>query len=132
MTECLKSAPWPALRRQMVAILRGITPADIAAVGAAVIEAGFEAIEVPLNSPEALTSIAQLARLAPAQVLVGAGTVLTPAQAAAVADMGGRLLVSPNIDADVLQAAAKRGMVTMPGVFSPPRRWPPCAPGPRR
>jgi 2-dehydro-3-deoxyphosphogalactonate aldolase len=103
----------------MVAILRGITPVDIAAVGAAVIEAGFEAIEVPLNSPDALLSIAQLVRLAPSHVIVGAGTVLTPVQVAAVADVGGRLLVAPNVDAAVLQAAAARSMVTMPGVFSP-------------
>jgi 2-dehydro-3-deoxyphosphogalactonate aldolase len=119
MTVFLQSAPWPDLRRQMVAILRGITPADIAAVGAELIEAGFEAIEVPLNSPDALVSIAQLVRLVPSQILVGAGTVLTAAQVAAVADTGARLLVAPNTDAQVLQAAATRGMVTMPGVFSP-------------
>jgi 2-dehydro-3-deoxyphosphogalactonate aldolase len=119
MTQSLKSAPWPALRRHMVAILRGITPADIVAVGAALIEAGFEAIEVPMNSPDALVSIAQLVRLAPPEILVGAGTVLNPAQVTALADTGARLLVAPNIDAEVLQAAASRDMVTMPGVFSP-------------
>ena len=119
MTQSLKSAPWPALRRHMVAILRGITPADIVAVGTALIEAGFEAIEVPLNSPDALVSIAELVRLAPPQILVGAGTVLKPEEVAALADTGARLLVAPNIDAAVLQAAAARHMVTMPGVFSP-------------
>jgi 2-dehydro-3-deoxyphosphogalactonate aldolase len=117
-TNC-PAAPWPLMRRQLVAILRGITPADIEAVGAALIEVGFEAIEVPLNSPDALISIERLARSAPATVLIGAGTVLTPAQVAAVADAGGRLMVAPNIDTAVLQAAAKRGMITMPGVFSP-------------
>ncbi len=113
------SAPWPVLRRHLVAILRGITPADVEAVGAALVEAGFEAIEVPLNSPQALVSIARLARVMPDGVLVGAGTVLTQAEVAAVADAGGRLLVAPNTDAGVLRAAARRGMVTMPGVFSP-------------
>jgi 2-dehydro-3-deoxyphosphogalactonate aldolase len=113
------AVPWPVLRRQLVAILRGITPVDIEAVGAVLVEAGFEAIEVPLNSPDALVSIERLARLAPPQVLVGAGTVLTQTELASVASAGGRLIVAPNIDAAVLQAAAKRGMVTMPGVFSP-------------
>ncbi|NNM57950.1 MAG: hypothetical protein HKL97_12430, partial [Acidocella sp.] len=73
---CL-SASWPVLRRHLVAILRGITPADAEAVGAALVEAGFEAIEVPLNSPQALVSIGRLARVMPGGVLVGAGTVLT-------------------------------------------------------
>lgn len=119
MTESARAMRWPALRRQLVAILRGITPAEIDEAGAALVEAGFEAIEVPLNSPQPLASIERLARRLPAQVLLGAGTVLTAAAANAVADAGGRLIVAPNVDAAVLQAASSRGLVTMPGVFSP-------------
>ncbi len=117
--DCCISAPWPGLRRHLVAILRAITPDEIEAVGAALVEAGFEAIEVPLNSPRAFDSISRLSRMVPAGVLVGAGTVLTLAEVAALADAGGRLLVAPNTDAGVLREAARRGMVTMPGVFSP-------------
>ncbi|HQT47806.1 MAG: 2-dehydro-3-deoxy-6-phosphogalactonate aldolase [Acidocella sp. 20-63-7] len=119
MSEFMPAAPWPALRRQLVAILRGITPDDIEAVGGALIEAGVEAIEVPLNSPDALKSIARLLRVAPPSLLVGAGTVLRAAEVEALANIGGRLVVSPNTDAAVLQAAAVRGMVAMPGVFTP-------------
>jgi 2-dehydro-3-deoxyphosphogalactonate aldolase len=117
--DCCISPRWPGLRRHLVAILRAITPDDIEAVGAALVEAGFEAIEVPLNSPQAFVSISRLTRVVPAGVLVGAGTVLTLAEVAALADAGGRLLVAPNTDAGVLREAARRGMVTMPGVFSP-------------
>jgi 2-dehydro-3-deoxyphosphogalactonate aldolase len=111
--------PWPALTRNLVAILRGVTPDTVVAIGEQLVEAGFEAIEVPLNSPEPLVSIERLASRLPSSILVGAGTVLTPAAAEAVADAGGRLMVSPNIDAAVVRAATQRGMVTMPGVFTP-------------
>ncbi len=124
--------PWPTLRRNLVAILRGLTPDEADAIGDVLVEAGFEAIEVPLNSPDPLVSIERLAKRLPEAVLVGAGTVLTPDAARAVADAGGRLLVSPNVDAGVLAAAAGRGMVTMPACSRrrrPSRRWPPV---PRR
>ncbi len=110
---------WPTLSRNLVAILRGLTPGEADAIGDVLAEAGFEAIEVPLNSPDPLVSIERLAKRLPSPVLVGAGTVLTPAAARAVADAGGRLLVAPNVDAGVIAAAAGRGMVTMPGVFTP-------------
>lgn len=113
------AVPWPKLRRGLVAILRGLTPAEADAVGAELADAGFEAIEVPLNSPDPLLSIERLARHLPPSVLVGAGTVLTPAAAGEVADAGGRLLVAPNVDPAVIRAASARGMVTMPGVFTP-------------
>lgn len=113
------SVPWPRLARNLVAILRGLTPADADAVGDVLAEAGFEAIEVPLNSPDPFASIERLAARLPASVLVGAGTVLTAADAARVADAGGRILVAPNVDPAVIAAAAARGMVTMPGVFTP-------------
>lgn len=115
----LKSAPWPALKRNLVAILRGIRHDEILAVGAVLVEAGFEAIEIPLNSPEPFRSIEMLGKAAPAGVLIGAGTVLDVADVARLDAAGGRLLVSPNVDLSVLEAAARTRMVTMPGVFTP-------------
>jgi 2-dehydro-3-deoxyphosphogalactonate aldolase len=114
-----QTVPWPKLGRNLVAILRGVKPDEVEAIGEALAEAGFEAIEVPLNSPDPLASVERLARKMPANVLVGAGTVLTPEDVAGVADAGGRLIVSPNVDPAVLAGAARRAMVTMPGVFTP-------------
>lgn len=111
--------PWPKLGRNLVAILRGVRPDEIEAIGDALVEAGFDAIEVPLNSPDPLVSIGKLAKRLPASVLVGAGTVLTAENVAAVAGVGGRLMVSPNVDPAVIAAAESQGMVTMPGVFTP-------------
>ncbi|MBH0238080.1 2-dehydro-3-deoxy-6-phosphogalactonate aldolase [Methylobrevis albus] len=110
--------PWPALRRNLVAILRGITPEEIGGIGVTLIEAGFEAIEVPLNSPDPLASIGRLAAIAPPHVLVGAGTVLSVADVDRVAAAGGRLIVSPNADPAVIGRARDRGLVAMPGVFT--------------
>jgi 2-dehydro-3-deoxyphosphogalactonate aldolase len=112
------STPFPKLTRGLVAILRGLRPEEAADVGSAVYEAGIEAIEVPLNSPEPFRSIDTLAGLLP-KGLIGAGTVLTAEQVDRLHSVGGRLLVSPNIDADVMERAAKHGLVTMPGVFTP-------------
>lgn len=111
--------PWPSLRRGLVAILRGIGPEHAEAVVGGLIEAGFEAIEIPLNSPEPFRSIELAVRLAPAGVLIGAGTVLSAEAVDRLAAAGGRLLVSPNIDAAVIKRASEHGMVTMPGVFTP-------------
>ncbi len=110
---------WPSLSRDLVAILRGLAPGEAEGIGLALAEAGFEAIEVPLNSPDPFRSIEILARVLPATVLVGGGTVLDPADVARLADAGGRLMVSPNVDAAVIGAARRRAMVTMPGVFTP-------------
>ena len=71
-----RAMPWPELKRSMVAILRGVRPDEIEAVAAALIEAGFEAIEVPLNSPEPFVSIEKAVKLAPAHCLIGAGTTI--------------------------------------------------------
>ena len=110
---------WPKLRYPLVAILRGIRPEEVEAIVGALIETGFEAIEIPLNSPEPFASIEKAAKLAPAGVLIGAGTVLSVEDVERLNDVGGRLLVSPNVEPDVIRRAGQHGMVTMPGVFTP-------------
>lgn len=110
---------WPTLRRSLVAILRGLRPEEAEGVVSGLLDAGFAAIEIPLNSPEPFRSVETAARLAPAGVLIGAGTVLDVESVDRLNDAGGRLLVSPNVDAAVLHRAAAHGMVTMPGVFTP-------------
>lgn len=112
------SVTWPSLRRNLVAILRGIKPEEIEAAVDALIEAGFEAIEVPLNSPDPFLSIEKARRLAPENVLIGAGTVLEVAQVDQLHGVGGNLLVTPNVEPDVIRRAVGHGMVTMPGVFT--------------
>lgn len=111
------SAPWPKLRRNLVAILRGVTPDEIAGIGEAIYDAGIEAIEVPLNSPDPFRSIETLAKRLPGG-LVGAGTVVRLDDVGRLDQAGGRLLVSPNVDPGILARAAGFGMVTMPGVFT--------------
>lgn len=110
---------WPKLRYPLVAILRGIRPEETEAIVSTLIETGFEAIEIPLNSPEPFVSIEKAAKLAPGNVLIGAGTVLSVENVDRLHDVGGRLLVSPNVEPDVIRRAAHHGMVTMPGVFTP-------------
>lgn len=114
-----KSAPWPDLKRELIAILRGLPPAAALDVAGVLVDAGFEAIEIPLNSPDPFQSIETVAKAHGADVLVGAGTVLDAADVDRLHDAGGRLLVSPNVDPGVLARAATYDMVTMPGVFSP-------------
>lgn len=114
-----QTAPFPKLKRGLVAILRGLKPTEAITIGQALFDAGIEAIEVPLNSPEPFSSIARIVEVLPKTALVGAGTVLTPADVDGLHKAGGRLLVSPNIDAEVMACAMHHGMVTMPGVFTP-------------
>jgi 2-dehydro-3-deoxyphosphogalactonate aldolase len=102
----------------LVAILRGITPPEALAVGQALVDNGFRALEVPLNSPQPLQSIALLARAFP-DALVGAGTVQTADEVRRVHDAGGRLVVSPHFDARVVAAAVAQGMACLPGVMTP-------------
>jgi 2-dehydro-3-deoxyphosphogalactonate aldolase len=118
VTADRSAIPWPALKRSLVAILRGIRPDEVEAVVATLIEAGFEAIEIPLNSPDPFTSIERAARLAPATCLIGAGTVLEPAEVDRLAAAGGRLMVAPNVVPEVIARATAHGMITMPGVFT--------------
>ncbi len=102
----------------LVAILRGITPAEAPAVGAAIVQAGIEVLEVPLNSPQPLQSITALREQCPL-ALVGAGTVLTAGQVREVHAAGGRLVVAPNFDASVVREALHLGMACVPGVATP-------------
>ena len=100
----------------LVAILRGVTPDEADSVAAAVVKAGFGAIEVPLNSPDPLASIELIARLFGDRVLVGAGTVLEASQVDEVAEAGAKLVVAPNADHAVIERAVKLGLVAVPGV----------------
>jgi 2-dehydro-3-deoxyphosphogalactonate aldolase len=104
---------------QLVAIIRGVTPDDAVAVGEAIYEAGIRIIEVPLNSPDPLKSIEKLAKKLGDKALIGAGTVLEPPQIAEVKKAGGRIIVSPNTNVEVIAASAEAGLVSSPGYFTP-------------
>ena len=103
---------------KLVAILRGLTPAEALPVGDVLWQAGFRIIEVPLNSPSPLESIHILRQSLP-HALVGAGTVMSVADVHAVHGAGGQLIVSPNCNVDVIRAAVGLGMVCLPGVVTP-------------
>ena len=111
-----RPAALPPLDPPLVAILRGLPAEDAASVGAALFEAGFRAVEVPLNRPGALQAIATLAALAPAGTLIGAGTVMSPQDVQAVAEAGGRLIVCPHCDPAVIDEAVALGLWCVPGV----------------
>ena len=102
----------------LVAILRGMKPAEALAIGDVLVEAGFRLLEVPLNSPQPLDSIALLKKRFP-DVLVGAGTVLTVPQVRDVAAAGGELIVAPNFIREVVIETVGLGMVSLPGVMTP-------------
>lgn len=106
-------------RLPLVAILRGIRPDEAEAVGDALVDAGIALIEVPLNSPDPLDSIARLSQRLAGRALVGAGTVLSVDQVNDVARAGGALIVSPNSDTAVIAATAALGLVSLPGFFTP-------------
>ena len=106
-------------RLPLVAILRGVTPEEVVGVSDALAEAGFAIIEVPLNSPRPLESIERLRAKFAEEILIGAGTVMTPAQVKDVAAAGGRLIVMPHGDAEVVRAAKAAGLACIPGVATP-------------
>ena len=106
------------MNRNLIAILRGLHPKEAIPIGQALIDAGIDCIEVPLNSPDPLDSIKALADAFGDKALIGAGTVLTPDQVDAVADVDGRLIVSPNLDLDVIAHTKARGLQSWPGVFT--------------
>ncbi len=103
----------------LIAIIRGVRPDEAVAVGDALVAAGIRIIEVPLNSPEPLVSIGLLARHLGSAATVGAGTVLTAAAVAQVANVGGALIVAPNTDPAVIAATVAAGLVSAPGYFTP-------------
>jgi 2-dehydro-3-deoxyphosphogalactonate aldolase len=103
----------------LVGIIRGVTPDDAEAIGQAIYDAGIRIIEVPLNSPDSLKSIAKLAAKFGGRALVGGGTVLQPEQVSEVRAAGGRLIVSPNTNVEVINETAEEGLVSCPGYFTP-------------
>lgn len=103
----------------LVAILRGVTPDEVVGIGEALVEAGFTLIEVPLNSPSPLASVERLAKAFGDRALIGAGTVLRVEDVAAVRGAGGRMVISPNANTDVIAATAAAGMASLPGYFTP-------------
>lgn len=103
----------------LIAILRGVTPDEAVPMAGALLNAGIDRIEVPLNSPDPLTSIEKMVQVFGSRALIGAGTVLTPQQAKGVARAGGRLIVSPNCDPDVIAATVAEGLQSWPGVLTP-------------
>ena len=111
-------APWLE-RCPLVAILRGVAPADVSAIVAALEAVGIAIVEVPLNSPQPLDSIARLAGEFGDRLLIGAGTVMTESQVAEIAEAGGRLIVTPHAAPEVVRAAKARGLLAIPGFFTP-------------
>lgn len=104
--------------RPLVAILRGVTPDEVSDIGEALFDAGITWIEVPLNSPDPLDSITKLVARLGDHAVIGAGTVLTTDDVSAVAATGARLIVSPNMNQDVIRLTKAKGMISLPGVFT--------------
>ena len=113
LTDALGACP-------LIAILRGITPSEADAVGDALFDAGVRIIEVPLNSPEPLVSIARLAQRFGDRAVIGAGTVQDVADVARIRDAGGRLIVMPHADLAVVRAAKAASLWCTPGIATPP------------
>lgn len=103
----------------LIAILRGVRPDEVVAIGEELVAAGFTLIEVPMNSPNPLDSVARLVDALGDRAMIGAGTVLTVDQVAAMRDAGGRMVISPNTNIDVIRASAAAGLVSLPGIATP-------------
>jgi 2-dehydro-3-deoxyphosphogalactonate aldolase len=112
---------WDEVVRRMplIPIVRGITPEDAVAIAEALFAGGLLCVEVPLNSPDPLQSIAAMRAALDGRMLIGAGTVLTEAAVAQVAAAGGQFVVSPNTDTGVIAATKRAGMASLPGFFTP-------------
>lgn len=106
-------------QRELVAILRGVTPNEVVAIGQALIEAGITQIEVPLNSPQPSESIKALVQHFGDQALIGAGTVLYAQQVEDIANVGGKLIISPNCNVAVIERSKQLGLISLPGVMTP-------------
>jgi len=106
-------------RCPLIAILRGVKPDEVEAIGDELVAAGFTLIEVPMNSPEPLESVSRLAKRFAGRAIIGAGTVLRVEQVHAVADAGGTMIISPNANLDVIRASAAAGLVSLPGIMTP-------------
>jgi 2-dehydro-3-deoxyphosphogalactonate aldolase len=106
-------------RCPLIAILRGVKPDEVEAIGDELVAAGFTLIEVPMNSPDPLESVSRLAKRFAGRAIIGAGTVLRVEQVQAVADAGGTMIISPNANLDVIRASASAGLVSLPGILTP-------------
>ncbi|NKX39392.1 2-dehydro-3-deoxy-6-phosphogalactonate aldolase [Tritonibacter mobilis] len=107
------------MTRNIMAILRGVTPDEAVSICGALIDSGITIIEVPLNSPDPLSSISRMVQAHGARASIGAGTVLTSTQVGEVAAAGGRFVVSPNVNPDVIRATKQLGLTSYPGVMTP-------------
>ncbi len=112
LKTCLAASP-------LIAILRGVTPGEVEAIGDVLVAAGVRVIEVPLNSPDPMDSIRRLAQRFGTTTLIGAGTVMTPADVAAVAAAGGRIIITPHADPAIVFAAKAHNLQAAPGFFTP-------------
>ncbi|WIV51936.1 2-dehydro-3-deoxy-6-phosphogalactonate aldolase [Marivivens sp. LCG002] len=107
------------MTREIIAILRGLTPKDCIEITDALIENGITKIEVPLNSPDPFDSIARMVEHAGNAALIGAGTVLTTADVGRLAEIGAQMVVSPDANPDVIRETKARGLLSYPGVLTP-------------
>ncbi len=125
LDEALRDAP-------LIAIVRGVTPAEVVEIGEAIVSAGIKVIETPLNSPSPFASIEKLAAHFSDRAIVGGGTILTTEDLDRVADAGGRVAVAPNTNPAVIERALERGLEPLPGFFTPSEAFAALKAGARR